>query len=775
MLAQNDTAFRYDDQLFENYQPERVQTRPETGDRSAEGGTDYRDLLDQLQTGFSRRFDRKEEIARTGGGAQLTEREHNQDRENWKTYERYLEPAQKSAGQAFDLIGSGTDQGVRDGERLLLETLRLRPELQFNKTFQEDVRQAYRNMAANRHGQPLLDFRSEVPQLGSDSDPTLRKRLELFRDKIALDRTIAQTAENGGDTSGLTMMRTQIADGEWEVYQEFLAPSMQKARQGFELIASGNASAGKDLLLQALLNAPELEFSKDFYESTNRAYESYAQRRSGPEADREPTDRIEQPSPQTEMAPSSDRAFMPPPLPEEWNRRWRERYHPTGNSSDPGDSGILPARDDSTGREIPGTDDDAGTDDSEGTTRDATNDDAGTDNGTGQNNGNNDTATGDTPQDFKPPELDDVDDFRIPEFDDAPHIDQATLKRWYEDPTMMTILGVAGFVISLKAGKYVMSRINPSRQQESGSSENVAERARTETERTEAERTEAERTEAERTEAERTEAERSEAERTEAERTEAERTETERAEAERTGAERTEAERTEAERTEAERSEAERTEAERAEAERVEAERTQTERSEGTGQPERTAERTVEPVIEPDKVEVPAREGQPEHTEPTRRPRIIGDATTFDPRVQGEQTETGVFERTTGTGSEAISGLDRTSERLSSNEIEVLRQEITRLKGSEVEADQVKGRNLERVVRILEGSNSPKVQDAAHKYILERIREKGDVEGRANGTVSRGVGAALIVSAALAFYIAYEASKEEDRQESDSGATINAR
>ncbi|MCA9800786.1 MAG: hypothetical protein KC777_02310, partial [Cyanobacteria bacterium HKST-UBA02] len=187
MLAQNDTAFRYDDQLFQNYQPERVQTRPETGDRASENGTDYRALLDQLQTGFSNRFDLKEQIARTGGGAELADREHKQDLENWKTYERYLEPAQKSAGQAFELIGNGTDQGVRDGEKLLLETLKLRPELQFNKTFQEDVRQAYRNMAANRHGQPLLDFRSEVPQAGSDSDPNLQKRLELFRDKLALD------------------------------------------------------------------------------------------------------------------------------------------------------------------------------------------------------------------------------------------------------------------------------------------------------------------------------------------------------------------------------------------------------------------------------------------------------------------------------------------------------------------------------------------------------------------------------------------------------------
>ncbi|MBK9144508.1 MAG: hypothetical protein IPM23_18615 [Candidatus Melainabacteria bacterium] len=726
MLARNDTAFRYDDQLFQNYQPERAQPRPETGDSSAESGTDYRALLDQLQTGFSKRFEVKEEIARTGGGAQLTEREHDQDLENWKTYERYLEPAQKSAVQAFELIGSGTAQGVKDGERLLLETLRLRPALQFNKTFQEDVRKAYRDMAANRHGQPLLDFRSELPQFDSDADPILRKRLELFRDKIALDRTIAQTAENGGDTSGLTMMRTQIADREWDAYQEFLAPSMQSARQGFELISSGNAGAGKELLLQALRQAPELEFSKDFYESTNRAFESYAQRIAGSEAGRESTERVEQPSPQSEMAPASDRAFMPPPLPEEWNRRWRERYHPTGTSPEQDTSGILPARDAGTGRDTTATTDDASTSHDANTDADTT--EPGTD-----RNGDNDTSPGDTPQDFKPPELDDVEDFRIPEFDDAPHIDQATLKRWYEDPTMMTILGVAGFVISLKAGKYVMSRINPSRPQENGSSETRADRA------------------------------------------ESERAAAERAAAERAESERAAAERAEAERAAAERAESERAAAERAEAERAEAERPRTERREGTGQQERVTERTSEPLIEPDKVEVPVREGQPDRAEPARRPRIIGDATTFDPRVQGEQTETGVFDRRTGTGSEAISGLDRTSERLSSNEIEVLRQEIARLKGSGIEADQVKGRNLERVVGILEGSNSPRVQDAAHKYILERIREKGDIEARANGTVSRGVGAALIVSAALAFYIAYEASKEEDRQESDSGATINAR
>ncbi|MBZ0187456.1 MAG: hypothetical protein K8F91_14510, partial [Candidatus Obscuribacterales bacterium] len=156
-----------------------------------------------------------------------------------------------------------------------------------------------------------------------------------------------------------------------------------------------------------------------------------------------------------------------------------------------------------------------------------------------------------------------------------------------------------------------------------------------------------------------------------------------------------------------------------------------------------------------------------------RRPRVLGEAITFKPATEANQTGTGVFERTTGTGSEAISGTDRTAERLTSNEIDSLKQEIARLKASKSELELKKGQNLERVVRILEGSSSPKVQEAAHKYIRERIGEKA--EGRASAGVGKGVGAALIISAALAFYIAHLDGKEDERDFYDPGASINAR
>ncbi|MBZ0187135.1 MAG: hypothetical protein K8F91_12885, partial [Candidatus Obscuribacterales bacterium] len=381
----------------------------------------YQAILDSLFIGYDRKFQIKQnigDIQPSSDSNALASQEKSQDLENWQTYERYLSPATTRAQKAFELIGNGQDENVRQGETLLLEAIKLRPELQFNKSFQQDTLSAYETMAGNRNGKPMLDFRANIPDLDARDNPILKQRLERFRDRITLDRSIAQTNIAGGDSSGLTLMRNQIASQEWNTYQQFLMPSTTQARQGFDLISSGDptkAKEGRELLVKALHHAPELEFSQEFYQSTNRAYESYAAARARASTsqpaenppiengDTKKPDVVE--SPQGDSAPStiSDKAFMPPPLPDAWNKRWRERYHPAttpskeqevpdlnpnqpnpnqpkpGESPNPQENPVTPEPDNKPADDL--------------TTK---------------------PETG--PEDFKPPNLDDVEDFHIPDY-----------------------------------------------------------------------------------------------------------------------------------------------------------------------------------------------------------------------------------------------------------------------------------------------------------------------------------------------------------------------
>lgn len=159
-----------------------------------------------------------------------------------------------------------------------------------------------------------------------------------------------------------------------------------------------------------------------------------------------------------------------------------------------------------------------------------------------------------------------------------------------------------------------------------------------------------------------------------------------------------------------------------------------------------------------------------------RKPRIVdGESPTrFEERVEAEKSTSGVFERKVASGSEAILGSDRASESLTRSEVDTIKQEISRLKESKIEAENKRAQNLERVVKILENSDSPRVQEAAHKYIRNRIAEGREAEGErgGGGKLGRAVGIGIIVSAALAYYMStldHQPSYEEENRAGVSG------
>ncbi|MBI1270648.1 hypothetical protein GC174_09465 [bacterium] len=160
-----------------------------------------------------------------------------------------------------------------------------------------------------------------------------------------------------------------------------------------------------------------------------------------------------------------------------------------------------------------------------------------------------------------------------------------------------------------------------------------------------------------------------------------------------------------------------------------------------------------------------------------RKPRIVdGESPTrFEERVEAEKNTSGVFERKLASGSAAILGSDRAAESLTRSEVDTIKEEIRRLKESKVEAENKRAQNLERVVKILENSDSPRVQEAAHKYIRSRIAEgnrKAEAERSGGGKLGRAVGIGIIISAALAYYMStldHQPNLEEENRAGVSG------
>ncbi|MCA9803675.1 MAG: hypothetical protein KC777_17005, partial [Cyanobacteria bacterium HKST-UBA02] len=211
---------------------------------------------------------------------------------------------------------------------------------------------------------------------------------------------------------------------------------------------------------------------------------------------------------------------------------------------------------------------------------------------------------------------------------------------------------------------------------------------------------------------------------------------------------------------------------------------------------EQTVEKPVEPVAKPAETEAKPVETQqvPEQTteqptekqaeRPTRRPRILGDAVALEtPAVTAEANGDGTF-KVSDAPQSSFDGKVESTERVSTTDIEGLKGEIARLAASGVEADAAKARNLETVVRILENTGSPKVQEAAQRYIARRIAEGRLAEGQeaeglssgrpAEAAFGKGVGLGIVVSAALSFYVDYQ-RQAHGAEDYDAAATISGR
>lgn len=154
-----------------------------------------------------------------------------------------------------------------------------------------------------------------------------------------------------------------------------------------------------------------------------------------------------------------------------------------------------------------------------------------------------------------------------------------------------------------------------------------------------------------------------------------------------------------------------------------------------------------------------------EEARPRRRRSPGGERTVveFNERVESRTNGEGIFQSEKVNGAEAVLGRDKASESLTRTEVDMLKQEIARLKASKDPAEIKKGNNLERVAKILENSNSPRVQERAHKIIRERIKSEASGKGL-NGRVGKAVGVGIIVSAALYYYISQLDHSQDDQE-----------
>ncbi|MBK9144507.1 MAG: hypothetical protein IPM23_18610 [Candidatus Melainabacteria bacterium] len=255
-----------------------VEQQKEAADRNDPG-----QLLASMFAGVESKVSLMDKHSEETTPSNTLEQIDQQDRENWSAYKRYLEPGTTRATMGFELIESGKAEAVTAGERLLVEAVTLRPELQFNRQFQQRIRSAYAEMSQKQEGE-TAPTGAPAADLSAMDRPTgaLDERLSLFREKLRLERAYAQTAKTGGDLGALSGQREQISDREWHSYQEYLRPGTDKADSAFTMIASGSPALkakGVELLNQAVRLRPELEFSKDFNDREKAAFREYNSRK----------------------------------------------------------------------------------------------------------------------------------------------------------------------------------------------------------------------------------------------------------------------------------------------------------------------------------------------------------------------------------------------------------------------------------------------------------------------------------------------------------------
>lgn len=96
----------------------------------------------------------------------------------------------------------------------------------------------------------------------------------------------------------------------------------------------------------------------------------------------------------------------------------------------------------------------------------------------------------------------------------------------------------------------------------------------------------------------------------------------------------------------------------------------------------------------------------------------------------------------------------RTQTELSVEQIRDFEREVERLKKSDKVAERERGGQLEVTLKALKGEFGPETRASAHKTVLESTRAGVEREWRLNrGTISAGIGIAIVASAALAWYL----------------------
>ncbi|MBX3137743.1 hypothetical protein KF707_16080 [Candidatus Obscuribacterales bacterium] len=260
-----------------------------------------------------------------------------QDHLNWDKYQDYLSPATSRTSLGLDLIGSGQTKEIAAGEKLLLEAVSRRPELQFSREFQTGLLAGYEKMArtisapytaepelppkrtnvsageSNNGSAAQLSIGFETAKkLGiknavelfdkaiqesdkTNSDALLDLRMETFRDRLVLDRTIVLENAAGHNTTKLYEKRSLAADKEWNAYQRYMEPAQVRSEIAFAYIKSGDAqllAKGQTLLKEAVKLRPELEFTENFNRLKQQAYREHFEKRNGNSLEAKAPDKV---------------------------------------------------------------------------------------------------------------------------------------------------------------------------------------------------------------------------------------------------------------------------------------------------------------------------------------------------------------------------------------------------------------------------------------------------------------------------------------------------
>lgn len=235
-------------------------------------------------------------------------------------YAEYLAPGTSRTDLATALISQGDDVSIREGERLLVEAVQVRPDLIFHPNFRAQVMDSYNKMAEFRKDRNLEPWTAEIPiksvQPLTTSTPDLasttpwqdktdehfkaaneayfnsgvkaalpefqkaigaadetakhnqdrmaKERLELFVSGLTADRAIAQGQVTGESTTEMEKRRVDIWEKQVNNYVEDATGSRARMNVGLAMIASGDPemlAQGNQYLQDAATKHPGLVYA----------------------------------------------------------------------------------------------------------------------------------------------------------------------------------------------------------------------------------------------------------------------------------------------------------------------------------------------------------------------------------------------------------------------------------------------------------------------------------------------------------------------------------